>query len=333
MRDTPSPKGGVNLASEKVSLRIEKELILMLMEKYGIDNQSEAVRLAVVDCLSANDSPRLKTLFPYVGKKPPRIGKEVAEAFRQSGCSIFVDLFGGSLAMLCYLPWDVKVVVNDINGNLTNMYTVIRDQPSVFVSELMKLPYSEVLFQQFHEDLHSGKSMTKLERAMAYYYVCFGAYRGRVDCPLFQFSAGEDSNRAERYQKNLKYILALSKRLQSVVILNRDFRKVLQSFNKKNVFICADCPYFGTEDYYDYVFSAKDHADLAGMLKKHTGKFVLSSKAKKELRKLYRSNNHCILEFEDTKRLPDKRHREQLVMNFKMHHTNKFGEEDIKPYR
>ena len=23
------------------------------------------------------------------------------------------------LYMLCYLPWDVKVVVNDINGNLT----------------------------------------------------------------------------------------------------------------------------------------------------------------------------------------------------------------------
>ncbi len=150
---------------------------------------------------------------------------------------------------------------------------------------------------------------------------------------MFQFSTGEDSNREESYQKNFRYILALSKWLQSVVILNRDFRKVLQSFNKKNVFIYADCPNLGTEDYYDYVFYAKDHADLAGMLKEHTGKFVLSSKAKKELRKLYRSNGHCVLEFEDTKRLPDKRHREQLVMNFKMHHTNKFGEEDIKPYR
>ena len=42
----------------------------------------------------------MKTLFSYVGKKPPRIGKEVVEAFRQSGCSIFVDLFCGSIAML-----------------------------------------------------------------------------------------------------------------------------------------------------------------------------------------------------------------------------------------
>ena len=39
--------------------------------------------------------------------------------------------------MLCYLPWDVKVVVNDINGNLTNLYMVIRDRLSDFVSEVM----------------------------------------------------------------------------------------------------------------------------------------------------------------------------------------------------
>ena len=55
--------------------------------------------------------------------------------------------------MLCYLPWDVKVVVNDINGNLTNLYMVIRDRPSDFVSEVMKLPYSEVVFQKFKEAL------------------------------------------------------------------------------------------------------------------------------------------------------------------------------------
>lgn len=54
------------------------------------------------------------------------------------------------------------------------------------------------------------------------------------------------------------------------------------------------------------------------MLKSHKGKFVLFSKAKKELRKLYRSNNHYVLNLEDTYRLPDKRHREQLILNFEM---------------
>ena len=67
--------------------------------------------------MAAEDLEKVKTLFPYIGKQPPRIGREVVNAFKQSECNIFVDLFCGSIAVLCYLPWNVKVVVNDINGN------------------------------------------------------------------------------------------------------------------------------------------------------------------------------------------------------------------------
>lgn len=319
---------------KKVSLRIEDEILEVLMILCGTDNVSEAVRIAILFYLQNNDGlEKVKTLFPYIGKKPPRIGREVAEAFEQSGCNVFVDLFCGSLAMLCYLPWDTKVVVNDINGNLTNLYKIIRDKPSVFTHEVMKLPYSENVFNQFKDDLKSGKSMTTMKRAVAYYYVSFGAYRGRMDNPYFHNTSDADSNMAITYQNNRKWILQLSRRLQNIEILNRDFRGVLKQFNCSNVFVYADRPYLGTEDYYENVFTSKEHEDLASMLKSHRVRFALSSKAKKELRKLYRSNNHYVLEFEDTSRLPDKRHREQLIMNFEMKHVNKFGETDIKPYK
>ena len=319
---------------KKVSLRLEDEILEVLMILCGTDNVSEAVRIAILFYLQNDESlEKVKTLFPYIGKKPPRIGREVVDAFVQSGCNIFVDLFCGSLAMLCYLPWNTKVVVNDINDNLTNLYKIIKDRPSEFIREVMKLPYSEIVFNQFKVDLKFGNSMTAMERAIAYYYVSFGAYRGRMDNPYFHSTSNADSNLATAYQKNLKWILQLSRRLQKVEILNRDFRGVLKQYNSKDVFIYADCPYLGTEDYYENVFTPKDHEDLAGMLRSHKGTFVLSSKAKKELRKLYRSNNHYVLEFEETSRLPDKRHREQLIMNFEMKHVNKFGEKDIKPYK
>lgn len=128
----------------------------------------------------------------------------MVEAFKQSECDIFVDLFCGSLAMLCYLPWDVKVVVNDINRNLTNLYEVIREKPSDYVSEVMKLPYSGVVFQRFTEDLKSADNRFELDRAVAYFYVSFGAYRGRMDNPLFRISATTDTNRAEAYQKSIQ---------------------------------------------------------------------------------------------------------------------------------
>lgn len=326
-------KGGVYLSKQKVTLRIEEGEVELLKEKFKTDNQSEAIRLAIMQSLATKDLEKVKTLFPYIGKKPPRIGREVVNAFEQSGCKIFVDLFCGSSAMLCYLPWDVKVVLNDINENLTNLYMVIRDRTSDFLSEVMKLPYSEVVFQRFKEDLKKGNFKSNLDKAVAYFYVSFSAYRGRMDNPLFHISTTANTNRAVDYQKSIQWILQLSKRLQSVEILNRDFRKVLKSYNAEDVFIYADCPYLGTEDYYENVFSMGDHKDLAEMLKSHKGKFVLSSKAKKELRKLYRFHNHYVLNFEDTYRLPDKRHREQLILNFEMKHVNKYGDNDIKPYR
>ena len=105
------------MSKKQITFRIEEGEVGFLKEKYITDNQSEAIRLAILQSLATGDLEKVKTLFPYIGKKPPRIGREVVNAFEQSGCEIFVDLFCGSLAMLCYLPWDVKVVVNDINGN------------------------------------------------------------------------------------------------------------------------------------------------------------------------------------------------------------------------
>lgn len=197
---------------KKVSFWIEDEILEVLITLCGTDNVSEAVRIAIIFYLQNNDSlEKVKTLFPYIGKKAPRIGREVAEAFTQSGCNVFVDLFCGSLAMICYLPWDTKVVVNDINGNLTNLYKIIRDRPSAFIREVLQLPYSEVVFKQFCKDLKSSTIMTDMEWAVAYYYVSFGAYRGRMDNPMMRISANVDSNMATAYQKNLKWILQLSR--------------------------------------------------------------------------------------------------------------------------
>ena len=44
---------------------------------------------------------------------------------------------------------------------------------------------------------------------------------------------------------------------------------MLKSYNAEDVFIYADCPYLGMEDYYENVFSMEDHKDLADMLKFH----------------------------------------------------------------
>ena len=66
----------MHLSKQKVTLRIEEGEVELLKEKNNTDNQSEAIRLAIMENLATEDSEKVKTLFPYIGKKPPRIGRE-----------------------------------------------------------------------------------------------------------------------------------------------------------------------------------------------------------------------------------------------------------------
>ena len=45
----------MNLAKEKVTLRIEKGELELLKEKYNTDNQSEAIRLAIMESLAMDN--------------------------------------------------------------------------------------------------------------------------------------------------------------------------------------------------------------------------------------------------------------------------------------
>jgi len=72
------------LSKQKVTIRIEEGEVELLKEKFSTDNQSEAIRLAIMQSLTMEDWEKVKTLFPYIGKKPPRIGRKVVEAFKQS---------------------------------------------------------------------------------------------------------------------------------------------------------------------------------------------------------------------------------------------------------
>lgn len=76
------------MSKKKVTFWIEEGEVELLKLLFNTDNQSETIRLATMQSLATEDSEKVKTLFPYIGKKPPRIGREVVEAFKQSECEI-----------------------------------------------------------------------------------------------------------------------------------------------------------------------------------------------------------------------------------------------------
>ena len=51
------------MSKQKVTLRIEEGEVELLKEKFKTDNQSEAIRLAILQSLATGDFEKVKTLF------------------------------------------------------------------------------------------------------------------------------------------------------------------------------------------------------------------------------------------------------------------------------
>lgn len=52
------------MSKQKITLRSEEGEVELLKEKFKTDNQSEAIRLAILQSLVTEDLEKVKTLFP-----------------------------------------------------------------------------------------------------------------------------------------------------------------------------------------------------------------------------------------------------------------------------
>ena len=52
------------MSKQKVTFWIEEGEVELLKEKFNTDNQSEAIRLAILQSLATEDFEKVKTLFP-----------------------------------------------------------------------------------------------------------------------------------------------------------------------------------------------------------------------------------------------------------------------------
>ena len=83
-----------------------------------------------------------------------------------------------------------------------------------------------------------------------------------------------------------------ARRLQKVVVENKDFEKLIRQYDRPVSFFYCDPPYFATENYYkDVGFKTKDHIRLRDSLMDIKGKFLVSYNDCPEIREISRVNN------------------------------------------
>ena len=228
---------------------------------------------------------RLAPLAPYLGGKF-RLSKRIIAKIEQIPHKIYAEPFvgmGGIFLRRTQIP--KAEIINDINGELVNLYRIVRRYPNTLYKE------TEFLFasrQEFERQLKTPpETLTDIERAARFLYLQNQAFGGKVTGQSF----GVSIDRPARFDfvKLNDRIRAVGERLASVTIERLDFEKFITRYDTKAPLLYLAPPYWGNEtDYGKDIFCRSDFERLRDCLTGIKGKFILSLNDTPRVRELFK---------------------------------------------
>lgn len=223
----------------------------------------------------------MNSFISWIGGKK-LLRKEIIQRFPE-GMKRYVEVFGGAGWVLFgkEIVSEQLEVFNDINGDLVNLYRCVKYHCEELQKEFRLILNSREIFLNAKEQ-YTIQGLTDIQRAARFYY-------------LIRFSFGSNCDsyclRQKTIHKPIEYLSEISKRLERVVIENKDFTNVISSYDRKDTLFYLDPPYVGTEKYYANSFSKENHEKLKDILDGIKGKFILSYNDCSYVRKLYAMYN------------------------------------------
>lgn len=180
---------------------------------------------------------------------------------------------GGAHVLFCKSPSHVEVL-NDINDDLINLFSVIKKKPYQFLLELQWDLYSRTLFMKYKADLESGIELSDVERAKRFFYIVKASFAGQRE--TFGYS------RTTKPGLNLvdieDIILQAHERLMRVELESLDFRVFIPKYDTQDTLFYFDPPYHikSAKRMYVQCLGDSDFIEFKDLLKQLKGKFILS---------------------------------------------------------
>ena len=228
----------------------------------------------------------------------------------------YIEVFGGAGWVLFHKPPGMDFEVwNDFNGNLSNLYRCVRDKPNKLKYKLRYVLNSREDFDRI-ASLHKRGIFSKLcdvDRAAKFYQLI-----------RYSYASGLDSFASQPHSiwTDFPMIDLAARRLQKVIIENKDFEKLIRQYDRPVSFFYCDPPYFATENYYkDVGFTAKDHIRLRDALLDIKGRFLVSYNDCPEIREIWHKPNIHIEEISRLNNLAQRydggcQYAELLISNY-----------------
>lgn len=209
---------------------------------------------------------------------------------------VYVEPFAGAASVLLRKPRAYAEIINDLNGEVVNVWRVCRDRGAELAEKLRLTAFAreeyEVSFEAARDD--------PLERARRTVVRSFMGFGSNAICRRVKSGFRANSHRsgttpAHDWANFPDALAAITERLRGVVIERRPALKLIEVFDSPRTLFYCDPPYphstrsnkmHGCHGY-DHEMTDDDHAELALALTALKGMVVLSGYESDLYRKLY----------------------------------------------
>ena len=217
----------------------------------------------------------LKTILRWPGAKW-RIADWIIQQFPEH--DVYCEPFFGSGAVFFRKAPSGTETINDVDGNIVNLFRVVRDSADELAKMIEMTPYSREEYRECHEI--KGDEIEKARRFLTRTWQAFG---GKTYSPAASW-AHDRTNTVfrPRYWCNLPgRLLDTVERLRMAQIECMDALELIPMYNRRNTLLYVDPPYLRssrTQLHYECEFAKTgEHMALLKILQEHNGPCIVSS--------------------------------------------------------
>lgn len=218
-------------------------------------------------------------IIPWIGGKR-RLAKQILPLFPEHTC--YVEPFCGAAA-LYFLKAPAKVeVINDVNGELVNLYRVVKHHLEEFSRQFKWALTSRQIYKWLQ--VTPEETLTDIQRAARFYYLQKNCFGGKVNNQTF----GTATTSAPRLNL-LRLEEDLSQahlRLSATYIEHLDWAACIAKYDRAHTLFYCDPPYWGTEGY-GVDFGLEQYDRMADLARRIQGKMIISVNDLPEMRQTF----------------------------------------------
>jgi len=225
-----------------------------------------------------------KPFIPWMGGKS-RLSDKILPLFPEHTC--YVEVFAGAAALFFKKEPTKVEVLNDLNGELINLYRVIQHHLEEFIRQFKWAISSRQVFEW--EKQKAPETLTDIQRAARFYYLQKLAFGGKQVGQCY----GTATTTAPRLNL-LRFEEDLSDahlRMSRTNVEQLDWQECVKRYDRKHTLFYLDPPYWGTAGY-GVEFGMDQYEQMARLARLVKGKMIISVNDHPEMRRVFDGLNY-----------------------------------------